>query len=106
MQISRLRKLAGLPLMEAVSSQQEANRIAKLVKDSFHVQVDVTSNDDGSFTLKCNDGYFADSKETNPHAFTSKNLSKVLDKDFAEFRKKGWVFTQPVSGEFRIKVTS
>ncbi len=33
-----------------------------------------------------------------------KNVSKVIDKDFEEYRRKGWVFTQPQGGSFRIGV--
>ena len=27
-----------------------------------------------------------------------KNVSKVIDKDFEDYRRKGWVFTQPQAG--------
>lgn len=33
-----------------------------------------------------------------------RNVSKVIDKDFEEYRRKGWVFTQPQGGSFRIGV--
>jgi len=40
-----------------------------------------------------------------PGAFTSTNMHKAIDQYFDMFRSRGWIFTQPVAGQFTFGVT-
>lgn len=101
-------KAAGLPLREEfdpAKTSAEARALAKALKDQFSVPVDLKNNKDGSITITVNNGHLApESEGSNPHVFTPKNLSKVIEEPYRAYRQKGWAFSQPVKGTFTIGV--
>jgi hypothetical protein len=86
------------------ATQKEAERLEKLIKDQFHVKVETQSNKDGSITLTVNNGHMTMDDDNNPAVLSVTNFSKAIDKDYYDFRKKGWYFSQPAKGSFTIGV--
>lgn len=90
-------------------SMKEAQRIKELLLKSTKPDLGLA---DGDVTLKQDaDGYVEVTilkGRAVPHedgvGASAKNVSSVIDKDFTEFRKKGWTFTQPQGGSFSIGV--
>lgn len=91
-------------------SMKEANRIKDLLLKSTKPDLGLS---DGDVVLKQDeDGYveFTILKgrvvehEDGVGGASAKNVSAVIDKDFREFRRKGYEFTQPVKGSFTIGV--
>jgi hypothetical protein len=96
--------------LDKEKSLKEAERIKTLLIDSTNPDLglrdgDVEINfikDDEVYEITILKGRSVDYVEgKGAHV---KNVSKVIDKDFEEYRRKGWVFTQPQAGSFRIGV--
>lgn len=89
---------------------KEAERIKKELINSTNPDLGLQSSDveikyikeDEVYEITILDGRTVDYVEgKGAHV---KNVSKVLEKDFYEYRRKGWLFTQPQGGSFRIGV--
>jgi surface protein len=89
---------------------KEAERIKKELINSTNPDLGLQSSDveikyikeDEIYEITILDGRTVDYVEgKGAHV---KNVSKVLEKDFYEYRRKGWLFTQPQGGSFRIGV--
>lgn len=87
-------------------SQKEAARIKSELVASSKLGLtdsDVTVREDkkdGGYTITILNGNLPSGSE----GASPRNISDVINKDFREFRAKGWVFTQPMGGSFRIAV--
>lgn len=96
-------------LIDKEKTLKEAQRIKEVLLNSTKPDLGLA---DGDITLKQDsDGYVEITilkGRIVPHedgvGASVKNVSAVIDKDFTEFRKKGWVFTQPQGGSFSIGV--
>lgn len=91
-------------------SVEEAGRIKELLLKSKSPDLGLTDADvevkedkeDGGFTITILKGKLPD--HVAGEGASAKNISAVIDKDYEDFRRKGWVFTQPMGGSFRIAV--
>ena len=89
---------------------KEAERIKKLLINTTNPDLGLADNDveikfiadDNVYELTILKGRSVDYVEGK--GANVKNVSKVIDKDFEEYRRKGWVFTQPQGGSFRIGI--
>lgn len=87
-------------------SLKEANRIKDLLVKSTKLGLtdgDVSvreDKEDGGYTITILNGRLPSGSE----GASPRNISDAIDKDFRDFRAKGWVFTQPIGGEFRVAV--
>lgn len=89
-------------------SLKEANRIKDLLVKSTKLGLtdgDVSvreDKEDGGYTITILNGKLP--SNSAGEGATPRNISDAIDKDFRDFRAKGWVFTQPIGGEFRVAV--
>ena len=87
-------------------SLKEANRIKDMLTSNSKLGLtdsDVTvreDKEDGGYTITILNGRLPSGSE----GASPRNISDAIDKDFRDFRAKGWVFTQPMGGSFRIGV--
>lgn len=87
-------------------SLKEANRIKDMLTSNSKLGLtdsDVTvreDKEDGGYTITILNGRLPSGSE----GASPRNISDAIDKDFRDFRAKGWVFTQPMGGSFRIAV--
>ncbi len=107
---TKIRETVGLneapKSIDQKATRKEADRIVAQIKKHFNVSVDVSIDKDGYAKITVNNGQLPDNKHSDNEAVvTAKNLGKVIDKEYYDFRNKGWIFTQPVNGEFTIGVT-
>ena len=87
-------------------SLKEANRIKDMLTSNSKLGLtdsDVTvreDKEDGGYTITILNGRLPSGSE----GASPRNISDAIDKDFRDFRAKGWVFTQPQGGSFRVAV--
>ena len=80
-----------------------AAKIVDAIKARFAVPVNVSTKN--NFTvITVNNGHMNMADGGNSAVLTPKGLSDVIEPWWNEFRKKGWTFSQPVSGSFSIGV--
>lgn len=111
MKLASLFESRPLPEYDAQKTYKEAQRLEALIKKQFHVNIELDQNfkDNGSFgkgavTITANNNHFAPDSKADAGVFTSKAFNAAIDKDYREFRQKGWLFTQPVGAVFTIGV--
>lgn len=90
-------------------TMKEANRIKELLLKSTKPDLGLSDGDvilkqdeDGNVEFTILKGRVVEHEDGV--GASVKNVSDVIDKDFREFRNKGWTFTQPVKGSFSVGV--
>ena len=85
----------------ASATYKAAEAMAAMLKREMDVKADISQDRvTGACTITMNNGRLeVDSSNASPKIF-----NKLIEKDFREYRSKGWIFTQPSSGSFTIGI--
>lgn len=105
-----LKELINLNEQGLVSDQVDRNQTTqwanKILNSDLKGYIKGQWDHDGfyEFTITAKVPQEQDPQGTNLAILTPKAISKILEPFELEFKKKGWTFTQPVSGKFAIGV--
>lgn len=97
--------------VDVEKTREVAKKIADTLNKYFNGHVDVNTKNDGDYAgavefqiRMVTDDRAQSEGENNMNVVTPKNVNKVIDPFYREFRQNGWYFSQPVGGKFTIYV--